>query len=104
MSNSIKLKLNAIWGKDFLGLAIDQVIGNYHSPITAYYFWPRTEAWEQLKLELESKPWIQRSEKVKVLNSVTELMNFCMQEYNNIESIDRITELFTDISILKINS
>ena len=29
MDDSIQLKLNAIWGKNFLGLAIDQVINTY---------------------------------------------------------------------------
>ena len=100
MTTFIKLKLNAIWDKTFLGLAIDQVIGNYQSPITAYYFWPRTEAWEQLKLELESKPWISRDEKIRILNAVTDLMNVCMQE-NNIESISSIKKSFTDINFVK---
>ena len=39
MDDSIQLKLNAIWGKNFLGLAIDQVIDTYQLPITTYYFW-----------------------------------------------------------------
>ena len=53
MTNSMQLKLKAVWGKNFLGLAIDQVNGVYDLPITTYYFWPRTEAWEQLRLELD---------------------------------------------------
>ena len=32
MDDSIQLKLNAIWGKNFLGLAIDQVIDTYQLP------------------------------------------------------------------------
>jgi len=98
MAESAKLKLNAIWGKTFLGLAIEQVIGNYNFPITPYYFWPRTEAWKQLKLELELKTWIPQEEKIRILNSATKLINLCMQEYQNKESIENIKDCFKELN------
>ena len=52
---SQQLKLNVIWVKNFLGFAVDQTIEKTSYPLTSYYLWPRTEAWEQLKLELDSK-------------------------------------------------
>jgi 30S ribosomal protein 3 len=104
MVNSTQLKLKAVWGKNFLGLAIDQVIGSYQLPVTTYYFWPRTEAWEQLRLELELKSWIQEDEKIKVLNSAAQLMNLCMQEYRNKESIDAVKEQFKEITFGKIRN
>jgi 30S ribosomal protein 3 len=98
MANLVRLELKAIWGKNFLGLAIDQNIGTCQLPVTAYYFWPRTEAWEQLRLELELKPWIQEEEKIKILNSAAKLMNFCMQEYRNTESIETVKKRFKEIT------
>ena len=57
-NKSFQLRLKVVWFKDFLGLAIDQVNSDLQYSLTPYYFWPRTEAWEQLKLELDSKIWL----------------------------------------------
>ena len=55
-------------------MSIDQtVIQNHSYPLTQYYFWPRTEAWEQLKLELDSKPWLSEKEKISILNLATDI-------------------------------
>jgi len=104
ISNLMQLKLKAIWGKNFIGLAIDQIIGSYQLPVTTYYFWPRTEAWEQLRLELELKPWIHEEEKIKILNYAAKLMNFCMQEYRNTESIEIVKKRFKEVSFGKLNN
>ena len=104
MVSSGHLKLKAIWGRNFLGLAIDQVIDTYQLPITTYYFWPRTEAWEQLRLELDLKSWIPKEEKIKVLNSAAKLMNFCMQEYRSTESIEVVKKRFTEVTFDKLSN
>ena len=57
------LKLKVTWFKNFLGLAIDQVSLNQKYFLTSYYFWPKTDAWEQLKSELDAKPWLTTREK-----------------------------------------
>ena len=51
----MELKLKVIWLKKFLGFALDTKGGQNSYPLTPYYFWPKTEAWDQLKLELDSK-------------------------------------------------
>jgi len=52
MAEAQQLKLKVLWLKNVLCLAIDQTVIKQSYPLTQYYFWPRTEAWDQLKLEL----------------------------------------------------
>ena len=78
---TLNLQLKVIWQKQFLGLAVDQVNKTITLPITAYYFWPITDAWKQLKLELESKPWINTTETVKVLNLATDVIASWQKEH-----------------------
>jgi len=70
------LKLKVLWFKNCLGLAIDQTSTNHQFQLTNYYFWPKTEAWEQLKIELSLKSWISVEEKIRILNLTSEVMNF----------------------------
>ncbi|CAI9275459.1 unnamed protein product [Lactuca saligna] len=54
-----RLVLKFIWMEKNIGLALDQVIPVYESfPLSPYYFLPREDTWEELKVMLESKPWI----------------------------------------------
>ena len=61
----LQLQLKVVWLKDFLGLAIDNVILDQNYSLTPYYFWPKTEAWELLRLDLNSKIWLTQEEKFK---------------------------------------
>ena len=79
----MQLKLKVLWLKNFLGFTIDQRAAQHLSPLTTYYFWPKTEAWDQLKLELDSKTWIKREDKVTILNTITEIIDDWSQNRNN---------------------
>ena len=100
---NMQLELKILWSNNFLGLAIDQVSTKYTLPITSYYFWPKTEAWEQLKIELAFKPWVKDKEKVKILNSAAEVMNF-WRANRNTETLENVMAHFSDVHFVKITT
>jgi len=97
----VQLELKILWAKNFLGLAIDQVSLNHNLPVTTYYFWPKTEAWEQLKQELAFKPWLKKEEKIRVLNSAAEVMNF-WKINRKTARIEDVIGIFKDVRFIKI--
>ncbi|XAR72377.1 hypothetical protein NMG60_11018992 [Bertholletia excelsa] len=75
-----RLMLKFIWMEKNIGLALDQVIpGHGTVPLSPYFFWPRKDAWEELKATLESKPWISQKKMIILLNQATDIINLWQQ-------------------------
>jgi len=102
-NRKFQLKLKILWFKNFLGLSVDQVSLNYEYSLTPYYFWPKTEAWEQLKLELDSKPWLSQEEKINILRTAAEIMKYWLS-YRNTKTIKNLKEEFKNLEFLIINN
>ena len=84
-----------LWLENNIALAIDHVVTGGYSPLTPYFFWPRNDAWTQIKTELDSKPWISQNDKVEILNNATLLINY-WQENNKSKSINNAQNKFPE--------
>ncbi|CAA6659397.1 unnamed protein product [Spirodela intermedia] len=75
-----RIVLKFIWMEKNIGLALDQVVpGHGTIPLSPYYFWPRKDAWEELKTLLEGKPWISQKRMIILLNQATDIINLWQQ-------------------------
>lgn len=91
-----KFILKVLWLESNIAIAVDQQVGKITSPVTVYFFWPRTDAWDQLKVELKSKPWITEVDQIALLNQATEIINYWQAEKQKIPLND-LQALYPDI-------
>ena len=99
-----QLQLKIVWFKNCLGLAIDHIVLGQNYSLTPYYFWPKTEAWEQLKLELDSKLWLSQEEKIRILKITGDVMNYWASFRHIKTTKDSFIEDFPEVAILTLNN
>ncbi len=88
-----------LWGKNYLGLAVDKKLQNNSTmPITTFFFWPRENGWQLLKEELSYKPWMSKDDSINILNDYTIIINYWL---SNVDEVEGITKLIRDSSKLK---
>lgn len=82
-----------IWGKRYVGIAIDKLLNsNQTLPITTFFFWPRENGWELLRNQLLSKPWITKEERINILNGSNKIINYWLMNVNRVEDITKLIE------------
>jgi len=58
----VSYSLNILWQEQFCAVSVDQIVQKgtkvQRTPVTEYYFWPKVDAWEELKKTLDAKEWI----------------------------------------------
>ncbi|KAL9250778.1 Small ribosomal subunit protein cS23-like protein [Drosera capensis] len=84
-SEKQRVVLKFIWMGKNIGIALDTYIpGHGTIPLSPYYFWPRKDAWEELKVLIESKPWISQKQMIILLNQATDIINLWQQGSGNL--------------------
>lgn len=71
-----KFSLKFLWMDKTIAFCLDQRVGTKLVPLTGFYFWPQTDAWEGMKEFLENQDFINQDESVYILNNITEVVNF----------------------------
>ena len=95
----IAIQLKVIWRRDLLAIALGKTPDNREYLLTPYYFWPRTKAWDQLKLELDTMLWLKNSERIILLNLASDLINH-WQKARDYETLEDVKARFDSIKFI----
>jgi hypothetical protein len=93
-----KFKLKFLWLEKSIAVSIDQAVKEGFIPLTEFYCWPQTDAWESMKCFLESLSWISQEDAIILLNQITEIIN-CWENKEGVVNKDiiKIKNLFPSV-------
>jgi 30S ribosomal protein 3 len=97
-----EFKLKFIWfGNKGIAVALNQKFSNKFLPVTEYFFWPRSDAWDEMRVCLKAKHWISPNDLVLILNQLTEVINF-WQDRNDLqnEKFNQVKEQFASCDFI----
>lgn len=80
-----------IWEASSLGIYINEIRGNKHIPLTRICYWPASDAWSQILIELEAKKWISQEEKKFLLDKTVDIIDVFLEKQfkKSVKSIGR---------------
>jgi len=100
-----KLLLKFLWLDKSIAVCLDQKVGDNFTPLTEYFFWPQKDAWEEMKLFLDSKSWIDQKDSIILLNQITEVINLWQEKDSSVldkKYFSVLKDKFPDIVFLGI--
>ena len=100
-SSDFRFQLKIIWLENSLALSINQIINLTSIPLTSYKIWPRNNSWEQLKIKLDSKPWLDSNERIRLLNKVTEISQ-AWENSRDQKTSARLPKLYEDLIFIEV--
>nr|YP_010700396.1 putative ribosomal protein PSRP-3/Ycf65 [Phacus arnoldii]WCH63564.1 putative ribosomal protein PSRP-3/Ycf65 [Phacus arnoldii] len=90
--------LKFLWLEKSIAVGLDQRIGEKTCPLTEYFFWPRSDSWEDMRIDLSLKPWISQNDSILILNQITEVINYWQEksESSRKKDLQKVKEKFPD--------
>jgi len=96
-----RFSLKFLWLDKTIAFSLDQRVGNRFVPLTDFYFWPQTDAWEGMKEFLEGEDFINQEESIFILNQITEVINLWQdKDLNYAKNFSVISKKFPLVSFL----
>mmetsp|Transcript_32081 Transcript_32081/g.57445 ORF Transcript_32081/g.57445 Transcript_32081/m.57445 type:complete len:183 (-) Transcript_32081:23-571(-) len=98
--SKVAFRLNVLWQEQFCAVAVDHVLlaedgtPGPRTPLTEYYFWPKVDAWEELKKTLDSKDWISETESIILMNTFTDVINYWQELHSKEEAQAQFKDVF----------
>jgi hypothetical protein len=88
------LQLNIVYSDEKIGFAVNQILASESIPLTKYYYWPQTDAWRHLRIDLETKPWITFNQRLELLNLAVTIMGLWPNNELQLSKQTTITKSF----------